>query len=70
MTGIVERRLERGERLARLPIAVGDDRDGLVQAHDAFHARHRLGGAAVHRDELAAVDRRDLDGGIEHARAT
>ncbi len=36
MTGIVEDRLQRGQCLARAPVAVGDDRDGLVEPHDAL----------------------------------
>ena len=36
MAGIVELRLERGERLARAPVAVGDDRDGLFSRTTRF----------------------------------
>ena len=68
MTGVVEGRLERGEGSSCVPVRVGNDGDGLIEAHDAFHARHRLGRGGVDGRELAAVDRRDLDGGVEHAR--
>ena len=65
---IVELRLERGERLARLPVGIGDDRDGLFELHDALDARHLLRGRGIDRDQLAAEDRRNLDRGVQHAR--
>src|SRR5215472_15687607 len=68
MTGVVEGRLERGEGSSRVPVRVGNDGDGLIEAHDALHARHRLGRGGIDGRELAAVDRRDLDRGVEHAR--
>ena len=41
--GVAELRLQRGERPARAPEAVGDDGDGFLELHDLLHARHRFG---------------------------
>ena len=67
VAGIVELGVDRGERLACAPVGVGDDGDSVFQPHDAFHAGHRLRGTAVDGHELAAGDRRHLDGRAQHA---
>ena len=67
MSGVIELRLERGQRLARLPVGVGHYRHGFFELHDALDARHLFRARGVDCDELAAVHRRNLDCGMQQA---
>jgi hypothetical protein len=48
VTSIVKLGFESGKGPVRAPIAVGDDRHGLIQAHNAAGTRHGLGRATVY----------------------
>ena len=47
LAGIVVLRLERGESLARVPVAVRDDGHRFFQADDVLDAWRRLGGCRI-----------------------
>ena len=66
LTGIVECGVESAKSLARVPIAISNHRDGLIQLHDPFDAGHGLSRTTVDRQQRAAKDRRHVDGGVQH----
>ncbi|EEF24297.1 conserved hypothetical protein, partial [Ricinus communis] len=59
--------LQRRQPLHRGPRGIGDDRDGIGQAHHLTHAPHAHGAGAIHRADLAVEDGTGRDGGIAHA---
>ncbi len=60
--------LERREPLLGRPHVIGDDRDGVVEAHDLTHAFHVLRRAVVDAFQASAEDRRLRERRDLHAR--
>ena len=63
---VVEFRIERVERPARLPPTFGDHGNGAVRRDDVDDAGHRFCGGFVDRDQPAAMNGRRADGGMQH----
>ena len=55
------------QRLARAPVAVGNDGDRLLELHHFLDAGHPLGRRRVDRHQPAALHGSDVDGRVEHA---